>query len=77
MKVPLHLYGDFKEEFQCFLWEFIIQYITGRGKYSGGLSIMAHKTTIDFDTFHITPEAPLSALKSAIAKNGIGVTSRP
>ena len=28
-------------------------------------------------TFHITAEAPLSALKSAIAKNGMGVTSRP
>ena len=26
---------------------------------------------------HITPEAPLSALKSAIAENGMGVTSRP
>ena len=25
---------------------------------------------------HITPEAPLSALKSAIAENGMGVTSR-
>ena len=28
-------------------------------------------------TYHITPEAPLSALKSAIAENGMGVTSRP
>ena len=27
--------------------------------------------------YHITAEAPLSALKSAIAKNGMGVTSRP
>ena len=27
--------------------------------------------------YHITPEAPLSALKSAIAENGMGVTSRP
>ena len=26
---------------------------------------------------HITAEAPLSALKSAIAENGMGVTSRP
>ena len=26
---------------------------------------------------HITPEAPLSAQKSAIAENGMGVTSRP
>ena len=26
---------------------------------------------------HITAEAPLRALKSAIAKNGIGETSRP
>ena len=28
-------------------------------------------------TYHITPEATLSALKSAIAENGMGVTSRP
>ena len=41
---------------------------------SSPIAIVCHGLKLPL---HITAEAPLSALKSAIAKNGMGVTSRP
>ena len=63
------------------------------GRFNGILYILPHRFVQFVPTFqfqvlynpvkltckclHITHEAPLSALKSAIAENSMGVTSRP
>ena len=55
------------------------EYIAWKQELYKGLPLLAvllHCLCV-FELLHITAEAPLSALKSAIAKNGMGVTSRP